>query len=135
MAAPMSTTKATLIACAAVGSVVALAVTLVVLNDSPAAPRPGQSSADAPATSRPVPGPSLARQWVSTARGTIDETTLEQYYAQAPAGISNELERDGKNRNAVWTFTDGSRVVATFRPRGDDGSGQDLVLYMVDVKE
>jgi YD repeat-containing protein len=78
---------------------------------------------------------SMARAWVGTARGTIDETTLDQYTAQMPSGIQTAIERDGANRMLVWTFTDGSRVTATFRPRGGEGSGAGLVLYMIDVDD
>lgn len=67
--------------------------------------------------------------------GGLDVTTLEQFMDQMPAGRQVDRSRSGESRMIVWTFPDGSQLEGTFRPKDGEGGGQDLVLYMVDMRD
>lgn len=67
-------------------------------------------------------------------KADLDVTTLEQMMIQMPAQPT-DIKRQGSNRVFTWIFSDGSKIVATFRPKGNEGSGQGLVLYMIDIAE
>lgn len=90
---------------------------------------------------KPVPPPiqeeasSKAREWAKRVKAELDVTTLQQFVVQMPEGMQPKREQKGQNRVFTYTFSDGSQIIATFRPRGGAGSGQGLVLYMVDIRD
>lgn len=110
-------------------------------QDSPPE-RPATSRSPAPAPTKPATmttnsgaAPSMARQWATKVKATLDQTRLEEMMPQMPDDIAPEAARNGENRTFTWRFSDGSELLATFRPRGGEGSGAGLVLYMVDIKD
>ena len=76
---------------------------------------------------------SKANAYAKQVTANLDTTTLEQFEAQMPSGMQPSTELSGSNRKFTYTFDDGSKIIATFRPAGAEGSGQGLVLYMVDI--
>ncbi|MBN2258766.1 MAG: hypothetical protein JW704_13270 [Anaerolineaceae bacterium] len=71
-----------------------------------------------------------AGQYAHTVRANLNTTTLEQFMGQMP-DIQADITRDGDKRTFSWTFSDGSKIVATFVPRGGQTG---LVLYSVQTK-
>ncbi len=78
---------------------------------------------------------SEARAYTTQVKAILDTTTMEQMFVQMPDNIQPEMRRDGGNRTVIWSFGDGSKLKAVFRPLGGEGSRKGLVLYMVDVIE
>lgn len=104
------------------------------LADTPVVPRTGaQQVASAPA--RQAAQESQARAYTHRVRAELDVTTLDAFEVQMPDGMQPTVSRSGQNRKFVWTFPDSSRIEATFRPIGGEGSERGLALYMVNVKD
>jgi len=75
-----------------------------------------------------------ARTWAENAKGTPG-TPLEDFMRQIPNdALPPQMGRSGSNRKFTFTFPDGSLIVATFRPRGVEGSGRGLALYTIEIK-
>jgi len=74
-----------------------------------------------------------AKRVARQVKADLDITTLEQLMAQMPNPPSSQA-RQGDKRVITWTFSDGSKIIATFKPAGGEGSGRSLVLYSVDLQ-
>lgn len=96
------------------------------VNESEESPMPDDSG---------TPSDSQARAYAGTVKVTLDVTTSEDLLIQMPDEIQPDLSRDGENRTFTWTFSDGSQIIAVFRPAAGEGSGEGLLLYMVDIKD
>lgn len=81
------------------------------------------------------PSKSEARKTTDKVKATLDVTTLEEFMSQMPDNVQPNMERDGENRIFTWIFSDGSKLIAIFRPKGGEGSQQGLVLYSVDLQD
>jgi len=66
-------------------------------------------------------------------KAELDVTMLEEFMIQMP-DIQSDIERNGQYRTFTWTFSDGSKFIATFKPQGFEGSGEGLVLYSIDIR-
>lgn len=75
---------------------------------------------------------SEARKISRTVKASLDTTTLEQFMIQMPDILATR-SISGDKRIFTWTFSDGSKIVATFQPAGGPGTG--LVLHMVDIRD
>jgi hypothetical protein len=80
-------------------------------------------------------GSSQAHSYARRVKADLDVTTLEQLMKQMPDTMQPQMSRSGANRTLKWVFGDGSSISATFRPLGGEGSGNGLVLYMVDIRD
>lgn len=106
-----------------------------VARPSPAAKQAPIPPAPTPPTEKSGGTESKARTYAAGVKAVLDVTTSDQLLAQMPDSIQPEMSREGDNRRFVWTFSDGSRLIAVFRPLGGEGSQQGLVLYMVDIED
>lgn len=77
---------------------------------------------------------SEARKIARQVKAELDTTTLEQLMVQIPHAPISQT-RNGEKREVTWAYTDGSRIVAIFKPKGIDGSERGLILYSIDIKE
>ena len=77
----------------------------------------------------------MADRQVQGMKGELDVTTVEEFTDQMPVGLQPQRIRRGLDRIFLYTFSDGSKLEATFRPRGEEGSLQGLVLYMIDTQD
>ncbi len=94
----------------------------------------GCEGGDSSRTNAEVPQrESEARAYARQVKADLDVTTVENLIVQMPEDVPPEIRRNGFDRFYTWTFSDGSRIVAVFRPRGGEGSMQGLVLYRVDI--
>ncbi|HEX8549934.1 MAG TPA: hypothetical protein VF681_00125 [Abditibacteriaceae bacterium] len=62
---------------------------------------------------------------------SLDVTTLEEMMAQMPNNIQPEMGQSGTQRTFVWTFGDGSKMLASFEPKS---SGDGLVVSSIDLR-
>lgn len=84
-------------------------------------------------TSRSSGSGSEAYRVASRVSARLDITTASEMLEQIPVGPSSQ-ERIGSRRKITWTFSDGSKIVATFKPLGGEGSNLGLVLYAVEIR-
>ncbi len=97
--------------------------------------QPVATASDEKEIPRPLEEPSEARDYAKNVDTVLDYTTSEALFVQMPNDIQPEMSSDGANRTFSWTFSDGSEMVATFKPLGGEDSGQGLVLHMIDIKD
>ena len=83
------------------------------------------------AASMKRPGMSLARSVASAIQGGLD-TPMDRVLAQMPDDVSPERSRSGADRLFTYSYSDGSKLVLSFRPR-EEGAQRGLVLYFVDI--
>jgi hypothetical protein len=110
-----------------------LAVSCLLISCTNSTTNPDSSHSSNPSAAK-AEKQSEARRISHQVKADLDTTTLEQMMGQMPNTPSN-TERRGQNRIFTWTFSDGSKIIATFRPKGAEGSGQGLVLYMVELRD
>ena len=77
---------------------------------------------------------SEARRVAFKVNANLDVTTAVDMQEQIPVAVSNR-ENIGSRRKITWTFSDGSKIIATFKPLGGEGSSLGLVLYAVEIRD
>jgi hypothetical protein len=89
-------------------------------------------------------GPTAAETYAKGVYVTLDVTTVEDMMDQMaplpastpPPGVTQESElTPARYRVYTWTFPDGSAMVFSFRTKGEEGSGQGLVLDHIELTD
>ena len=90
------------------------------------------------------PEPTDAETYAKGVQVTLDVTTVEDMVDQMaplpagtpPPGVTHKAElTPARYRVTTWTFPDGSAMVFSFRTKGEEGSGQGLVLDHIEITD